>query len=61
MMKSAHRLGAGQSLLAPTCALVGRRNFAADAGDVIGIDLGTTNSCVAVMVRTLNSNFLLVG
>ena len=22
-----------------------------DAGDVIGIDLGTTNSCVAVMVR----------
>ena len=52
MMKSAHRLGAGQSLLAPTSsALVGRRNFAADAGDVIGIDLGTTNSCVAVMVR----------
>ena len=26
------------------------RSFAADAGDVIGIDLGTTNSCVAVMV-----------
>lgn len=24
---------------------------AADAGDVIGIDLGTTNSCVAIMVR----------
>lgn len=23
----------------------------ADAGDVIGIDLGTTNSCVAIMVR----------
>ena len=22
-----------------------------DAGDVIGIDLGTTNSCVAIMVR----------
>jgi hypothetical protein len=23
-----------------------------DAGDVIGIDLGTTNSCVSIMVRT---------
>lgn len=23
-----------------------------DMGDVIGIDLGTTNSCVAIMVRT---------
>lgn len=27
-----------------------RRWKSADAGDVIGIDLGTTNSCVAVMV-----------
>jgi len=26
-----------------------QRTFAADAGDVIGIDLGTTNSCVAIM------------
>ncbi|GMH87564.1 hypothetical protein TrST_g5973 [Triparma strigata] len=25
------------------------RTFAADSGDVIGIDLGTTNSCVAIM------------
>ena len=24
-----------------------------DAGDVIGIDLGTTNSCVAIMVRVV--------
>jgi len=24
-----------------------------DVGDVIGIDLGTTNSCVAIMVRRL--------
>eukprot|EP00956_Cyclotella_meneghiniana_P040956 scaffold210414_cov23-Cyclotella_meneghiniana.AAC.3 len=24
-----------------------------DVGDVIGIDLGTTNSCVAIMVRTM--------
>lgn len=28
-----------------------RRFKSTDAGDVIGIDLGTTNSCVAVMVR----------
>ena len=28
-----------------------RRFKSSDAGDVIGIDLGTTNSCVAVMVR----------
>lgn len=27
-----------------------RRWKSTDAGDVIGIDLGTTNSCVAVMV-----------
>jgi hypothetical protein len=29
-----------------------RRWKSDDAGDVIGIDLGTTNSCVAIMVRT---------
>jgi molecular chaperone DnaK len=28
-----------------------RRYKSTDVGDVIGIDLGTTNSCVAVMVR----------
>lgn len=33
-----------------------RRWKSADAGDVIGIDLGTTNSCVAVMV----SNHLVI-
>ena len=33
-------------------ALQGRwQSTGADAGDVIGIDLGTTNSCVAIMVR----------
>ena len=31
-----------------------RRWKSSDAGDVIGIDLGTTNSCVAIMV----SNYL---
>lgn len=29
---------------------LGRRFKSTDVGDVIGIDLGTTNSCVAVMV-----------
>jgi hypothetical protein len=28
-----------------------------DAGDVIGIDLGTTNSCVAIMVRAFIAAF----
>jgi len=31
---------------------VQRRWKSHDAGDVIGIDLGTTNSCVAVMVSS---------
>ena len=26
-----------------------KRSFASDAGDIIGIDLGTTNSCVSIM------------
>jgi len=36
----------------PSASAYGRRAFAAksqDVGDVIGIDLGTTNSCVAIM------------
>ena len=36
---------------AASLAIGGRRWKSADAGDVIGIDLGTTNSCVAIMVR----------
>ena len=35
--------------------VTGRRWKSSDAGDVIGIDLGTTNSCVAVMVRYIPS------
>ena len=31
-----------------------RRWKSGDVGDVIGIDLGTTNSCVATMVRVLH-------
>ena len=29
-----------------------------DAGDVIGIDLGTTNSCVAIMVSHISEGIL---
>ena len=61
MMKSAsHRLGGTNGLglwsqqsspaLGAASNAILRRNFAVDAGDVIGIDLGTTNSCVAIMV-----------
>jgi hypothetical protein len=32
---------------------VTRRFKSTDVGDVIGIDLGTTNSCVAIMVSPL--------
>lgn len=32
-------------------SFLSRRWKSSDAGDVIGIDLGTTNSCVAIMVR----------
>jgi hypothetical protein len=31
---------------------LGRRYKSSDVGDVIGIDLGTTNSCVAIMVSS---------
>jgi hypothetical protein len=33
---------------------IARRFKSDDAGDVIGIDLGTTNSCVSIMVRNNN-------
>jgi hypothetical protein len=32
-----------------------------DAGDVIGIDLGTTNSCVAIMVRSTYMSLLIIN
>jgi hypothetical protein len=34
---------------------VSRRFKSDDVGDVIGIDLGTTNSCVSIMVRKINN------
>ena len=33
------------------CRTMRWQSSGADAGDVIGIDLGTTNSCVSIMVR----------
>ena len=33
-----------------------RRFKSDDVGDVIGIDLGTTNSCVSIMVSILHFN-----
>ena len=46
---------AAPSLLGSTSTLVNRRwQSSKDAGDVIGIDLGTTNSCVSVMVSALS-------
>ena len=32
---------------------IARRFKSDDVGDVIGIDLGTTNSCVSIMVRRI--------
>lgn len=55
--RSALAAAAGGTSTAPTLSAAGqhllgaRRWKGADAGDVIGIDLGTTNSCVAIMVR----------
>lgn len=55
MRRSAAFAAARPSLLLPTSSTlesaVTRRFKSNDAGDVIGIDLGTTNSCVAIMVR----------
>jgi activator of 2-hydroxyglutaryl-CoA dehydratase len=40
---------------ATTVAATAARRFkSTDVGDVIGIDLGTTNSCVAIMVSKKN-------
>jgi hypothetical protein len=45
---------AGAASAAATQSIFGARRWkGADAGDVIGIDLGTTNSCVAIMVSGL--------
>jgi molecular chaperone DnaK len=46
MMRSTH----GKTSLAPMNLMKRWQSSGADAGDVIGIDLGTTNSCVAIMV-----------
>ena len=40
------------SLYSGASDITSRRFKSTDVGDVIGIDLGTTNSCVAIMVGT---------
>jgi molecular chaperone DnaK len=52
MMRSTH----GKTSLAPMNLMKRwQSSSSADAGDVIGIDLGTTNSCVAIMVSKAKS------
>jgi hypothetical protein len=51
-----------KSMLGPSLALRPVRFLSSngpDLGDVIGIDLGTTNSCVAIMVRV--HQFFVIG
>jgi molecular chaperone DnaK (HSP70) len=36
------------------------RRWKSDVGDVIGIDLGTTNSCVSIMVRLTVQNIMIM-
>jgi len=53
-----HYASQSSSILGKAAAtrFIGQRWLStADAGDVIGIDLGTTNSCVAIMVRGCRS------
>jgi hypothetical protein len=42
------------SAIASSNGVVSRRFKSDDVGDVIGIDLGTTNSCVSIMVRMIH-------
>ena len=42
---------ASKKTLGSAIATTTRRFKSDDVGDVIGIDLGTTNSCVSIMVR----------
>jgi hypothetical protein len=53
LRRSSSRLANKSLVAAPTTSLLdlNRRWKSDDVGDVIGIDLGTTNSCVAIMVR----------
>ena len=48
-----------QGSLGTTSSSVTRRWKSGDVGDVIGIDLGTTNSCVAIMVRCVKKDWIL--
>ena len=59
LRRSGVALGASKKTLGSAIATT-RRFKSDDVGDVIGIDLGTTNSCVSIMVRIQIhiSNFL---
>ncbi len=57
---SSYILPSYSSQLDPLLLQQQRRWKSKDVGDVIGIDLGTTNSCVAIMVRVLKTQLLLV-
>jgi hypothetical protein len=41
------------AVLGTASSNIAKRFISKDVGDVIGIDLGTTNSCVAIMVRVV--------
>ena len=54
LRRSGVALGASASKKTLGSALATTRRFKSDdVGDVIGIDLGTTNSCVSIMVRII--------
>ena len=57
LRRSGVALGASKktlgSAIATSNGVVSRRFKSDDVGDVIGIDLGTTNSCVSIMVRII--------
>ena len=58
LRRGATAFNASKGSLGTSFLDVGRRFKSTDVGDVIGIDLGTTNSCVAVMVRRFSEVFL---
>jgi len=53
LLSSQSQAGSRLTALNAVTDVAARRWKGTDAGDVIGIDLGTTNSCVAVMVCNL--------
>jgi molecular chaperone DnaK len=50
LRRGAASLRSSNGIVGTTSLDIMKRWKSTDAGDVIGIDLGTTNSCVAIMV-----------